>query len=442
MQKLLNIFHSKLNPHTREVIKKSLSSMIVKIIGMAAGLVVSIFLGRSLGAEGFGVIDLANRIISILLILTMFGMDNVIVKNIAIAHEREDKKHINDTIYTSSRINGSIAIIVAIIGVLLANRIANGIFNIPQLKMPLIIFLCVIVPQTFSRILAAGLIGVRKIWQSNLVDLTLSIWIVGVGLVVLSLFKIEINVVNIAILYAIGRLSTTTAIFFYWKKHFIYSGKKKWLGNSMMKMAVPLVFVSATSIITANVSSIMLGWLTDAKEVGLFGVAARIALLMSFFLQITNSSISPKLASLFADNRINEMSKMVKQVTGGLIIIASLFLIAIILGGKYILNLWGSEFTEAYSILVILVVGQFMNVSTGSVSHLLVMCGYEKTHSYISAFSVVLNILLNIILITHWGAIGAAIATTFVIILENLIKLYIVKKKVGIMTIPTKFNFK
>jgi O-antigen/teichoic acid export membrane protein len=59
--------------HTLEVLKKSSASIVVKIAGMGAGLLVSIFLGRALGAEGLGIISLSNHFVVLLLVLSMFG---------------------------------------------------------------------------------------------------------------------------------------------------------------------------------------------------------------------------------------------------------------------------------------------------------------------------------------------------------------------------------
>jgi O-antigen/teichoic acid export membrane protein len=98
--------------------------------------------------------------------------------------------------------------------------------------------------------------------------------------------------------------------------------------------------------------------------------------------------------------------------------------------------LWGNEFKEAYLVLIILAVGQFFNISTGCAGMLLIMCGFEKIHGYISLFFMLLNLILNYTLIVSYGAVGAAIATTITIASENVVKLILAKKKVGISTIP------
>ena len=109
----------------------SSASMLVKIIGMIVSLGVSVFLGRTLGAEGLGIINLANRIVSLLLVLAMLGMNYVLIKNISIGYERKDYQLIGDNLYTSSIINGFLGFLLSVIGILLVNVLTNNVLGIP-----------------------------------------------------------------------------------------------------------------------------------------------------------------------------------------------------------------------------------------------------------------------------------------------------------------------
>ena len=66
--------YKKLDIHTSEVLRKSFWSMIVKGVGILALLWISLFLGRNLGADGLGIISLANRIVGLCLVFALFGL--------------------------------------------------------------------------------------------------------------------------------------------------------------------------------------------------------------------------------------------------------------------------------------------------------------------------------------------------------------------------------
>ena len=78
INKIKNYFSNKfkLDKYTLEVLKKSASTSIVKVGALIISLIVSIFLGRVLGAEGIGVINLANSLTNLLLVITIFGIQN------------------------------------------------------------------------------------------------------------------------------------------------------------------------------------------------------------------------------------------------------------------------------------------------------------------------------------------------------------------------------
>jgi len=67
------------------------------------------------------------------------------------------------------------------------------------------------------------------------------------------------------------------------------------------------------------------------------------------------------------------------------------------------------------------------------------MCNQEKIWGFLMFISALMNIILNYFFISLWGIVGAGIATAFSLIFMNVAAIYLVKKKVGILTIPLKF---
>ena len=86
--------------------------------------------------------------------------------------------------------------------------------------------------------------------------------------------------------------------------------------------------------------------------------------------------------------------------------------------------------------MIILCFGQFINISTGCSGVLLIMSGNEKVFSYIYGIFLLINIVLNFIFIQLYGILGAAIATSLTIAGENILRVIIVKKRTGILTLP------
>lgn len=424
-----------LDKHTKEVFLKSSSTVVIQIIGVSARLITSVILGRTLGATGLGEVNLINQIITIIMVVSMFGMDHVLVKKIAIGLSNKNFKAIGNTIYTALFVNISIAAFLTVFGFFGSSYIAS-FFNDSKLQIPLIIGFLVIVPQTIGGVFISGINGYRKIWQSRFLKDFLTSLIVLLGIGFYFFFNIRITLISIILLYALGRLITFLAATLYWKNLFNPIFIRNFVDKKMLKMAFPLLFVSATTLLASSVDILMLGWLSDTSKVGLYTVATRLVLFVAFFLQITNAAISPKIATFFANKQLEEMNTMVKKVTFLLIIIGFVSTLFFLIFGKSILGLWGNEFSAAYICLIILCFGQFINISTGCSGVLLIMCGHEKVFSYISGFFLLLNIGLNYFLIIRYHEIGAAIATTITIVGENITRVIVAKRKTGVLTTP------
>lgn len=399
---------------------------------MLIGLAVSIFLGRTIGADGLGIINLSFRIVQILMIIGLLGMPQVIIKEVAIARNQNNLSQIGNVMHTVYLINGSITFLLSIVVIISAPWISETLFHEPNLTWPLIIAVIVMTPMVFSRIFSSGLIGFKKIWQSNLVDQTLSIAITGVLLLAIWIFNVPITVNGVAIAYAIGRVGVAFSIGIYWRT--IYNSKehRTYIGKLLFNTAKHLIVVSAATVLFNSLDMIFLGFFENSEQVGLYSVAKRLSLLTIFFLQITNSTISPKIAALYKEGRINEIETMVRRVTFGLMIIGSLFLLIFIFFGKQILSIWGTQFVDSYVILIILTLGQLVNIGTGAVGIILVMTGNEKVQKNISLTFLAINLFLNIALINLYGAIGAAIAATLTIAGINIAKIIYVNKKTRI----------
>ncbi|CAI8349461.1 MAG: Uncharacterised protein [Flavobacterium sp. SCGC AAA160-P02] len=420
---------------TKEVFLKSSKAIVVQIVGVAARLLTSIFLGRKLGASGLGDVNLINQIITILIVFTMFGMDHVLVKKISINKSRKEFNLIGQTIFTAFTVNVFIALFLTFTLFFFADYI-SVFFSSEQLKTPLIISSLVLIPQSISSLFASTINGFNKVWQSRLIkDFSTSIF-VFIGLLAINFLNFKINLLNVILIYAISRLLTFVISLLYVRKLYKPIFLIGEIDKSMLKMAKPLLLVSATTLLLSSVDIIMLGWLTDSKNVGLYTVATRLVLFIAFFLQITNSVLSPKIAALYANKKIEEVKSLVRQVTFWLIIIGLLATLFFLLFGEYILGFWGKTFTEAYYCLLILCFGQFINISTGCSGVILIMSGNEKIFSYISAIFLIVSIILNFVFIQLYGIIGAAIATSITIAGENILRVIIVKRRTGILTVP------
>ncbi len=84
---------------------------------------------------------------------------------------------------------------------------------------------------------------------------------------------------------------------------------------------------------------------------------------------------------------------------------------------------------------MILALGQFVNVATGSVGYLLSMTGHERelrNNAFISALA---GVVFGLALIPGHGLLGASVATAVAVASQNLLGAYQVRKHLGFNTL-------
>ncbi|WKN32550.1 oligosaccharide flippase family protein [Porifericola rhodea] len=418
--------------------KSSTLTSAVRGGGMFVNLLLTIFISKLISAEGLGLINLSNQIINIIIMIVLLGFQTVIVKETAIAKSRSNLNRIHSVIYSCIVTTFPLVIGFYVLRYFFGDNVLGYFFD-DSLISPFNIISSAIVFQIFSRIFSSVLNGVGKVWQSSLVDESLNLLIVLVLIGILYTSKATINIVTIAACYLISRIIVFIVIYIYWRfGNEEYSTKgslsKKYVGGSLLKAGLPLLFVQATHNIANSIDTIMIGGYLTPKDVGIYSIAYKLAFVSSFILQITNAVLAPRIASMYANDQIPAMQKMISKVNIGLFIAGAGSFLVLVLAGKFMLRIWGSEFDDGYIPLLILGVGQFINVITGCVGLIITLCGQEKAWGVMTLISAIANTLLNILLINFLGIIGAALATATTMALLNIFGVYFVKKRVGVST--------
>ena len=434
---MLKEIKSKLDIHTLDFIKRSSRTMFIKIVGVIVLFFVSIILSNVLGPEGLGIVNFVNKLLLILSVLSMLGFESVLIKFIAICKGKHDNQGIASTLKTSLIFNGLLSVFIATIGAVILPYFLKLWNDNQDLYIPLLMVFVMLIPETLTRIYGSALNGYGEIWKSNLMkNQALGITFVAIGLLIYYYFKIQYTPLSVLILYVISRFLVAFIFLNFWKHHFSFKIKGDFNFKPMFAMAKPMLIVQGTGIIIMNLGVMILGAIGYFTDVGIYSVAAQIALIPSLFLQVSNATLSPKIADLFRKNKTVELQLLLQRITGGLALIGLMFILIFLIFGRWLLDYWGSEFQEAYWILVILATGEFINLSCGSNGVLLAMSGFEKINGRIAIFTLIFNIILNAILVSSFRALGVALATAISLIVTNIIRVIIAKRKTGILIIP------
>ena len=106
-----------------------------------------------------------------------------------------------------------------------------------------------------------------------------------------------------------------------------------------------------------------------------------------------------------------------------------------ILYADFLMSLFGEEFINSSHILKILIIGQGINLVTGSVGYILLMTGNESDMRFITLVSGSLLIIFLPIFTFVYGLIGAAWVATLCRSVQSLLPVYFINKRLGFNTL-------
>lgn len=427
--------YTRLDEHLREVIHGASVALMLKVLGAIFHFGFNVLLARLLGAEGTGIYFLALTMTTIATVIGRMGLDNALLRFTA-ANAAIGKWEAVKGVYQKGMIIAFIASsIIASIMALAAPWLANSIFSKPDLTGPMRLMTLAVIPVVYLMLHAEMLKGLKLIRDSLIVQ--------GVGVPALSFLGLYIFVkfwgLNGAILaYIFSTMIMAIIGFCLWRKAApqLHNTIGYFKTSDLLQSSMSLFWVAFINLLINWTATFLLGIWGTKVDVGIFGVAYRTAMLTSFILIAVNSIAAPKFAYLYEKRDMKALSSTARNSAKLMTLIASPLLLMFIVASNWIMKIFGPQFSEGATILVILAIGQFVNVLTGSVSCLLIMSGHEHLMRNNVFFVAIMNIMLNFILVPLAGALGAAIATAICISSINLIATYFVWSRLKIWIIP------
>ena len=182
--------------------------------------------------------------------------------------------------------------------------------------------------------------------------------------------------------------------------------------NKILKYSIPLFFISVGFLIATEVDTVMLGLFSTDAEVGTYAVAKQIIIKLPHISLAMVMGTMPVFAKLNEDNKEELKKLFFKLLRTNALIFAIIAIGIVFLSRIFVPLIFGVEYNSSVlplQILTIYLVGFSFSIF---LSTFLDYQGLAKKRAVNLSVSMVLNIVLNLILIPDYGAVGAAIATS------------------------------
>ena len=405
--------------------KTILNEAFLSFSGMSLGSVFryifSIIMARFLGAQMLGLYSLGNAITRIAEIFALMGLDNGVLR--FVSRDTEDKANVDQSIYSSLKVGIISSLLISIVLFVSAERIVNDILNEDLFLITVIKIFAISLPFSVLTLISsfatqAFKVLKYKIFVNQIVNpLTLliafiaSYYLLGINLSILlpTVISSIIGLIFILkFLTSFSKISLNKII-------------KTNIDKDILRFSIPLMFVSAIGIIMHWIDIIMLGILSNATEVGMYHPIERTAGLVRMILFAFAGIFAPIFSEHYFKKNQDGMRESYQSSSKYILTFSLPIFIFLFIFSEQMLLVFGSEF-QNYFALKVLLLGIFIQTIFGLGSSTLTMSGYTMFNLLNVSIALVLNIISNLILIPLYGLSGAALATSFALIVLSFLR--------------------
>lgn len=373
-----------------------------KVIRLAGGLAIGIWIARYLGPEQFGILNYALAFVALFGAVAKLGIDQIVVRDLIGLTGKQGE--ILGTVFALKLSAGLIALALVIpsawvaqdgdgaftllVAVIAAGMIFNALDAYDLYYQAHVLSRYAVIARCASFLLFSGARIVLILAGSSLVYFA-------------AATTLEIAFGGIALAWID------------WKKK---REEPKWHFDwetmfSLLKDGWPLIVSSALIVIHTRIDQVMIGQMLGNAQVGIYSVAIRISESWLFVPLIIVQTVTPYLMKLREKNQEQYHARLLQLYSLMFWLGALAGIAAIVLGEILVVMLFGEQYRAAYRPLIMTIwTGIFISQAVARGVWMVGenMQGYRLANNL---FAVPMNMALNYLLIPVHGVMGASMAS-------------------------------
>jgi len=390
----------------REALQQGLDNTIWmmgdQVVRKLIGLLVGVLLARHFGPQLFGEYSYAIAVVMILSPLALLGLDDISIRRLA--QDQTAKDELVGTSFLLMLAGGVVAFGLAMAAIFLArpeDRLVHWLVGILAAGT---------VVQAFIAI---------EFWFESQMQWQFTVYAKTSAFLLLSFVKIGLILLDaplVAIAWA-GLAETTLGsaglLLVYRSRGFSVRAWRfsRRMAGSLLNDSWPLILSALLTMIYLRIDQVMLGNMIGDKELGNYSVAVQISEVWYFIPMVISSSVFPAFVAVEQDNEPLFYAHL-QRLYGMMALYAYLVAIPVTIFSREIVQLLFSSAYAAAAPLAAVLVWAGIFTGLGAARNVLIIAkNWTRVNLVSIALGGVANILLNLLLIPQYGAMGAVIAT-------------------------------
>ncbi|MEM9164320.1 MAG: flippase [Cyanobacteria bacterium P01_F01_bin.4] len=409
------------------------AALTIQIVSAGVVYTSQVLLARWMGTTEYGIYDYATAVGISLAFLAGFGLPTVVLRFVSAYTAQQDWGHLRGIIEGSWQQTLGVSVVTSLCGTAFLWRL-NVTHSLGAYTVPLIVGIWTVPVVTLVSLQREMLRGFQRIGLAYAPSLIMQpLLLVGAA----AVWQLRGDLTS-GVAIALSLFSAMLALTLQWLLFQrsldakIRTAKPTYAIAQWWQTALPLMLFSGSHMVLSQTDTLMIGAFLNAKQVGLYSAALKTASWVPFILSSVNSISAPLIASLYAQGDRQGLQQLVATIARWMFYPALAVALGLIGFAGPVLQLFGPDFTAAKGALIILILGQLVNVGAGSVGYLMTMTGHQTQSAWVMGASAVVNVGLNLVGIHFFGIVGAALATALSMTMWNIWLYVLVVQRLGV----------
>ncbi len=201
---------------------------------------------------------------------------------------------------------------------------------------------------------------------------------------------------------------------------------------SWRKTMIPLWASAVLYAMIQQLDVVVVGSLAPATEAGSYFAAQKTASLLGLVMLAGGLVGAPLMSANYHSGKLRELQRLCGLLGVAIAISTIVGLLILIMFGHQLLGLFDTSFMSAYSVLLVLAAGYFVDSMAGPNAYLMQMTGLETTYFKIMGTCYAFVLVAQLLLVPIYGGLGAALASACGIVIWNVWAITVLRKRKGL----------
>jgi len=399
MQLNLAAYIRNLTPNLKKIAGNTGWLFADRMIRMGVGVIVWIWIARYLGPDQFGLLNYSIAFVALISPIAVLGLDNLVIRDVV--QNPELKEELLGTAYAMRASGGILSFFICLV-LILAIRPGETLTH----WMVLILAFTSII-QSFDII---------DFWFQSQIQAKYTVIAKNSAFLISAIIRVYLILIKAPVISFAWMILVETLLGALGMIVFYHSQGNKMLkwriktdrAKKLLKDCLFITLSNSAVLLYMKIDVFILGQMSGEKSVGIYSAATKVSEIFYFFATIIASSVFPVIIG-----EASAYNERLKKLFDIMVIVSYVIIIPISFLSPFIIGVFGVKYAASSPVL-----------SVHVWATIFVFLGVAQTSWYIkegtrglyiqlkrTIMGAVINIVLNIILIPMYNALGAAIAT-------------------------------